>query len=141
MGFFTKMFGPKDPANPTAAEPRGVDFFTALSMHLRSELDPALKAYLMIAEELPDYNLAPFFAAAIMAGTENIAEAAERLRDLSLRISSGGETISRTVAKELFSLMNEEPTLNVPAVAEIIVSFGDRLKQEGFVQESAVCFE
>jgi len=92
MGFFTKMFGPKDTAGTTAAEPRGVDFFTALSLHLRGELDPALSAYLMIAEELPDYNLAPFFAAAIMAGTENTAEAAERLRELSRRqCSSGGE--------------------------------------------------
>jgi|GEM_PF-1398508 len=141
MGFFNRMFGSKDAANPAAAEPRGIDFFTALSLHLRGDLDPALKAYLTIAEELPDYNLAPFFAAAIMADTGNAAEAAERLRDLSRRIASGGETISRAVTGELFSLMNDEPTLKVPDMAEVIVNFGDQLKAEGFVQESAVCFE
>jgi len=141
MGFFTKIFGPKDIADQAAAEPREVDFFTALSLHLRGDVDQALKAYLKITEELPTYNLAPFFAAAIMAETGNTAEAAERLRDLSRRISSAGEAISRAVARELFSLMEEEPTLNIPAMAEVIVIFGDRLKEGGFVQEGAVCFE
>lgn len=141
MGIFTKMFGPKDSADKTVAEARGVDFFTALSLHLRGELDPALGAYLTIAAELPDYNLAPFFASAILAGTENTAEAADRLRGLSRRIAAGGETISRTITRDLFALMESEPTLKVPALAEVIVNFGDRLKQEGFVQESAVCFE
>ncbi|HZV81658.1 MAG TPA: tetratricopeptide repeat protein, partial [Geobacteraceae bacterium] len=141
MGFFTKMFGPKDTADTTAAEPREADIVTALSLHLRGDVKPALDAYLRIAEESPDDNLAPFFTAAIMAGTNRIDEAAERLRYLSQRISSGGETISRAVAGELFSLVNEEPMLSVPPVAEIIVSCGDRLKEEGFAQESAVCFE
>jgi len=141
MGFFTKMFGPKDSADQAAVEPREIDFFTALSLQLRGDVDPALNAYLKIAAELPNYNLAPFFAAAIMAGAENIAEAAQRLRDLSRRSAAAGEPISRAIARELFSLMEEEPTLNVPALTESIVVFGDRLKEGGFVQESAVCFE
>lgn len=141
MGFFTKMFGTKDTPHKPAAEPGGVDLFTALSMQLRGETDPALSAYQQIAAERPDNNLAPFFAAAALAGTGNTPEAAERLRDLSRRVSSAGETISRAVANELFSLMADEPMLKAPAVGEMVVTFGDRLKEEGFVRESVVCFE
>lgn len=141
MGFFTKIFGQKETVATTAAEPESVDFITALSLQLRGEAEAALKAYLQIAADNPDDNLAPFFAASTLAGTGKAAEAAQQLRDLSKRISIGGETISRVIAGELFSLVNEEPMLSVPAVAEIIVTCGDRLKEEGFVQESAVCFE
>lgn len=141
MGFFTKMFGTKETAGVTAAEPNGVDLFTALSLHLRGDAEPALSAYLTIMEQLPDQTLAPFFAAAIMAGTGQTAAAAERLQDLSRRMAEKGEPISRAVASDLFALLNEEPTLDVPAVAELVMACGDRLKEEGFVQESAVCFE
>ena len=141
MGFFTKMFGTKVATDQTAAAPQRADFFMALSLHLRGEVDLALSAYQKISEELPDDNLAPFFAAAIMAGKGNIADAAAWLRTLSRRIAMGEETISLVVARDLFALVEQEPTLKVPAVAEIIVSFGDRLKAEHLVQESAVCFE
>lgn len=141
MGFFTKMFGAKDSADQATADPREIDFFTALSLQLRGDVEPALSAYLKIEAELPAYNLAPFFAAAIKAETGNTDEAAQRLRDLSRRSASAGEAISRAIARELFSLMEEEPTLNIPALTESIVVFGDRLKEAGFVQEGAVCFE
>jgi len=141
MGFFSNVFRTNDKADKTTAEPREVDFIAALSMHLRGEVSPALSNYLKIAEELPDDNLAPFFAAAIKAGEGNIAEAAESLRSLSQRISLKGETISRAISLDLVALLSNEPFLTVPAVAEIIISFGDILKKEGFVQESAVCFE
>jgi tetratricopeptide (TPR) repeat protein len=141
MGFFNKVFRTSDKADKTTAEPQDVDFVAALSMHLRGEVNPALGNYLKIAEELPEDNLAPFFASAIKAGEGNIAEAAESLRLLSQRISLKGETISRAISLNLDTLMRNEPFLGVPAVAEIIVSFGDTLKKEGFVQESAVCFE
>jgi len=140
MGFLDKMFGPKETAGTTAAE-QGVDFFTALSMHLRGDVEPALGAYRTIAAQLPDYTLAPFFAAAALAGTGNTAAAAELLRDLSRRIAAGGEAISRAITRDLFALMNDEPTMDAPAMAETIVILGDSLKEEGFVQESAVCFE
>lgn len=142
MGFFNKVFGTKVTADKTAAQPQEINFATALSMHLRGELDPALSAYTRIAEQLPDDNLAPFFAAAIKADKGNADEAAESLRSLSRRISSGGENLSRTISQGLVALASAEPVLlTIPAVAEIIISFGDLLKGEGFVQESAVCFE
>lgn len=141
MAFFNKIFGTKAAADTYAAEPREHDFITSLSMHLRGEIDPVLGTYMQIGEELPEYNLARFFAAAIIAGNGNVEESAETLRELSRRISLDGETISRTIAEELAALMNLVPYIKAPAVAEIIVSFGDQLKKEGFVQESAVCFE
>lgn len=141
MGFLTKMFGTKETAATTAAKPREIDLISALSLQLRGDVKPALDGYIRIAADNPDDYLAPFFAAAALTGTGKTAEAAELLRDLSRHISTRGENISRAVAGEMFSLVNEEPLLSVPSVAEIIVICGDRLKEEGFVQESAVCFE
>jgi tetratricopeptide (TPR) repeat protein len=85
--------------------------------------------------------LARFFAAAIKAGKGNTVEAAETLRHLSGLISSAGENISRAITLELFAQVGHEPLIRIPAVAEIIVSFGVLLKKENFLQESAVCFE
>lgn len=141
MGFFDKIFGPKETTPSIAPEPSGIDFYSALSLHISGEFEPALDAYQSIEAELPDYTLAPFFAAAALAYTGRVPEAAEKLRDLSLTVASAGEALSRVVATELFTLFSNEPTLKVPVVAEIIVDFGDRLKQEGFIQESAVCYE
>ncbi|HBG04293.1 MAG TPA: hypothetical protein DDY22_01755 [Geobacter sp.] len=142
MGLFSKMFGTKVTSDKTAVEPGEGDFIAALSMQLRGELEPALTAYLSIAEELPDHTLAPFFAAAVKAGKGNTAEAAESLRLLSGQISQLGETISRVITTELVARLRDEPkVISIPAVAEIVVSLGDLLKGDGFVQESAVCFE
>lgn len=141
MGFLSKMFGTKDAVDTKGGETRRVDFFTALSLHLGGDLDQAFSAYGAIEQEDPDYSLAPFFAAAITAERDNLPEAAERLRNLSRRISAAEETISRAVTRDLFVLVDDEPTLRVPPLAEIIVSLGDRLKQDGYLQESAVCFE
>ena len=143
MGFFDKMFGTKTD-DTIAAEPRRVDFASALSMHLRGELTLAFSDYLAVADESPDDTLAPFFAAAIRSGNGKMDEAVDGLRSLSRRISSAGETISQAVLRDLVSLVNDEPLLKAKGfatIADIIVSFGDVLKQEGFVQESAVCFE
>jgi tetratricopeptide (TPR) repeat protein len=51
------------------------------------------------------------------------------------------ETISRAVSFDLIALISDDPFLSVSAVADVVVSFGDILKKEGFVRESAVCFE
>ncbi|MDD2852972.1 MAG: tetratricopeptide repeat protein [Desulfuromonadaceae bacterium] len=141
MGFFDKLFRTKVTADITAAEPLEEDFSTALSMHLRGEIEPALNAYLKYYEEHPDDTLALFFASTIKAGKGNIGEAAESLRFLSRRISLEGQTLSLVVTQNVVALMSSETHSTVPAVAEIIVSFGDLLKKEGFVQESVVCFE
>ena len=141
MGLFDKIFKTDDKADGTASAPRKVDFMATLSMHLRGEVAPALSDYLKIAEERPDDNLAPFFASAIKAHQGNIVEAAEDLRSLSKRISLKEETISRAVSLDLIALMGDDPFMSVSAVADIVVSFGDILKKEGFVRESAVCFE
>jgi len=142
MSLFTKMFGKKVADDETAAEPQGVDFTTALSMHLRGEVDPALATYIGIIEKVPGDTLALFFAAAIKAEKGNVVEAAESLCSLSRDISSAGENISRAIAIDLAALLSDEYSpVRIPAVAEIVVSFGDRLKKEGFVRESAVCFE
>ena len=142
MSFFSKMFGNTSADEKAAAGPQGVDFIAALSLHLRGELDPALAGYLSLVETVPGDALALFFTAAIKAEKGNIAQAAESLRSLSRDISSAGGTISHAVAVELAALLSgESVTVRIPAVAEIAVSFGDRLKKEGFVQESAVCFE
>jgi len=141
MGFLDKMFGTKVSDDNTVAEPREIDFVAALSMQLRGEVAPAFDAYQRIAEKLPNNNLAPFFASAAKACKGEIAEAAENLSSLSQRTSSKGETISQAITMDLVALMNSEPFLSVPAIVEIIVNFGDLLKQEGFLQGSAVCFE
>jgi tetratricopeptide (TPR) repeat protein len=140
MSFFKKLFRTNDTAD-NVAEPREADFISALSMHLRGEVDPALIIYLKIAEEFPDDNLAPFFASAIKASKGNSGEATESLRLLSQRISLKGESISRVISLNLVTLISNEPFLRVPAIADIIVSFGDILKKGGSVRESAVCFE
>jgi tetratricopeptide (TPR) repeat protein len=141
MGFFNKIFMTNDTADGTTSEPRKVDFIATLSLHLRGEVTPALNNYLKIAEDIPDDNLAQFFASAIKADQGNIVEAAENLRLLSKRISLKEETISRAVSLDLIALISDDPFLSVPAVADIVVTFGDILKREGFVRESAVCFE
>jgi tetratricopeptide (TPR) repeat protein len=141
MGFFNKMFGAKDAGNEPPVAPRSTDFITALTMHLRGEADPALNAYLQIIDAFPNDVLAPFFVAAISASKGNSVDAAERLRSLSHRIALGQETISLSITRELLDLVNSDPTLKMPAVAEVIVSFGDHLKAERLLQESAVCFE
>ena len=141
MGFFNKIFRINDKTDTSSTESQDVDFIAALSMHLRGEVDPALSNYLKISEKLPDDNLAPFFASAIKAGKGNIVAATESLRALSQRIALKEETISRIILQNLVTLLRNEPFLNTPAVAEIIISFGDILKKGGSTQESAVCFE
>jgi tetratricopeptide (TPR) repeat protein len=124
-----------------AAEPLAGDFVTALAMQLRGELDPALASYQAFAEQFLDDHLAPFFAATIEAGKGNIAGAAQSLRSLSGQLSSAGENISRAIALELVAQVGDRPIIKIPAVAEIIVTFAETLKQEGFLQEGAVCLE
>ncbi len=141
MGFFNKIFGTNETAVMTAAELLAADIVKTLSMHLRGEMEPALSGYLKIAEEYPDDNLAPFFISSITAGNGNVAEAAESLRSLSRRMSLQGEVISKAITLNLVALMDNDSVLTLPAVAEIIVSFGDLLNKERFVQENAVCFE
>lgn len=144
MSLFDKMFGKKEApekASDTPAPPQDVDFITALTMQVRGDLASALSAYLNIAEKTPDYALAPFFAATVTAEKGDTAAAAETLRTLSRQFSSAGESISRGIAMELAELLQERAIPKVPAVAEIVVSFGDLLKKEGLVRESAVCFE
>jgi tetratricopeptide (TPR) repeat protein len=140
MGFFNKMFGTKTGADATAGAQEDL-FSSALSLHLAGNLEQALATYRQLGAKQPDDNLAPFFAAAVMAGTGSIAEAAERLRDLSRRIAQGQETISLAVSRDLITLLDSYPLLKVPEVAEIVATLGDRLKGANFVQESAVCFE
>lgn len=142
MGLFSKLFGSKVTADKSAAELQGGDFVTALSMQLRGELDPALTAYREIAEELPNDTLAPFFVAAIKAGKGSTLEAVESLRLLSKKVSLEGESLSLAISQELLAQVGHAHTyISIPAVAEILVAFGVLLKKEGFVQESAVCFE
>ncbi|MBT0665233.1 tetratricopeptide repeat protein [Geobacter pelophilus] len=139
MGFFDKILGKN--ATEDTTTPGEVDFIAALAMHLRGEVDAALTTYARLAGEHPDDNLIPFFAAAAKASKGDIAEAAENLRALSEQSSAKGETISRAISLDLAALINGAPFLTVPAIAEIIGSLGDQLKDEGFVQASAVCFE
>lgn len=144
MSLFDKMFGGKNTTNTADKSPgetRNADLIAAVAMHIRGEMDGALSAYLKIIEDLPEDNLAPFFAAALLAGTGNISEAGERLRSLSRRIAQKEEAISLTVTQDFLALASSEPTLKIPAAAEIIMSFGDRLKENHLLQESAVCFE
>lgn len=141
MGFFNKMFGTKSTPDQPAAETQAVDFIGALTLHLRGKIDPALGAYQTIYAGLPDDHLARFLASAIMADKGNAQEAAENLRDISRLIALEGLTISHAIAVELVSLISCEPHIATPAVAELMVAFGDQLKKKGFIQESAVCFE
>lgn len=140
MGIFDKMFGSKDGGAKSAQE-EGADFVAALQMQLHGELEPALAAYDRFAADSPNDNLAPFFAASVRAARGDVTGAAEGLRALSRRASEEDTTISRAVAGDLMALLHEEPFLKVPQVADVVVSLGDQLKGEGFVQESAVCFE
>lgn len=140
MSFFSKMFGSKDSADKSAAEPLGGDFITALAAHLRGDLEPALLAYLKLAEEVPGSTSPQFFAAAISAAKGDTKGAVESLRFLSHQASLSGDSMSRAIALELAPQVNDSQ-VSIPAVAEVIVSFGELLKKERFVQESVVCFE
>jgi tetratricopeptide (TPR) repeat protein len=140
MGFFDKMFGGKETA-ANAASPKANDFIDALALHLRGEESSALGVYLQIVKEFPNDYLAPFFVSAIMAGQGQTSEAAANLRSLSQQIAGQGGTISHLIYQRIVVQMNEALHLSVPAVAAIITTFGDRLKGERFIQESAVCFE
>jgi tetratricopeptide (TPR) repeat protein len=141
MGFFNKMFGGKVADETGAAEPRSADFSVALVLHLHGDVEPAFAAYSKICKEQPDDTLAQFFSAALVAATGNVNDAAERLRSLSHRIFLEDEAISFAVSRDLFALLGGDTTLKVPAIAEIIITFGDGLKKASFVQESLVCFE
>lgn len=140
MGFFDKMFATKESTVTTPA-PRGPDFIDALSLHLRGEVEPALAAYLQLAKEFPGENLVPFFISAIMAGQGKTGDAAANLRFLSQDIATKGGVISNVIYQRLVSQLNDALHLDSSAVAAIIVTFGDQLKQEGFIRECAVCFE
>jgi tetratricopeptide (TPR) repeat protein len=145
MGFFSKFWGSKEEAEETAVKPQAIaigDFNTALSMHLRGEQDAPLNFYLAVPEELPEYPLARFFAAAIKAGKDETEAAVAMLRDLSRQISAAGGSISHAIIVELSATVSQSAVpIRIPLVADVVVSFGDQLKREGFVQESAVCFE
>ena len=142
MSFFSKMFGTKGTDDKAAVKRvGGGDFTAALAMHLRGELEPALSTYLTISREYPENILAPFFAATISAGKGNTVEAVESLRFLSGQVSAAGDSISRAITLELVAALDGQAAIRVPAVAEVVVIFGELLKKEGFVQESAVCFE
>lgn len=154
MSFFSRFFGKDDvdkknvpapasaPAAAPVAVPADVDCYAALSMHLRGEVEQALAAYESIAGRNPEEKVPLFFAAAIMAGKGGVVEAAEALRTLSRDIAQGGEGISRAVAVELVEIVGDALlTVKYPAVADLVVSFGDLLKEKGFLRESAVCFE
>lgn len=138
MSLFDKFFGAKETTGKTVDQSQPVDLTTAIQMHLKGEVDQALGAYLRICEEVPEDVVAPFMAAAIRAGKGEIAEAAERLRTLSQNIASRGDTISAAIVSEVATVA---PGRMLPGVAAAAVSFGDALKQEGLVQEAAVCFE
>ena len=140
MGFFNKMFGDKE-TTANAAAPKANDFIDALALHLRGEVGPALGVYLQIVKEYPNDYLSPFFISAIMAGQGQTSEAAANLRSLSQQIAGQGGTISQSIYQRIVVQMDEALHLSVPAVAEIIATFGDRLKGNRFIQESAVCFE
>ena len=141
MSLFSKMFGTKDSSGNATGEPPKGDFVAALATHLGGELDAALTLYQRLVEESPDATLAPFFAAAIKAGKGNTAEAVESLRALSRQVSTTGDSLTRAIVLELAAQVEDNALIPIPAVAEIIVSFGELLKREGFIQESAVCFE
>ncbi|HWI39935.1 MAG TPA: tetratricopeptide repeat protein, partial [Verrucomicrobiae bacterium] len=138
MGFFDRMFGRSEGGGES---PQGGDFTAALSMHVRGEAAAALEAYRRLAAHDPEQVLPAFFAAVATGSSGETAAAAEELRSLSGRIAAAGDTISRVVSVQLGDLLQAEPFLSAPAVAELIVSFGDALKKEGLLREAAVCFE
>lgn len=140
MGFFDKIFGSNE-TSANVASPKANDFIDALALHLRGEVDPALGVYLQIVKKFPNDYLAPFFISAIMAGQGQSSEAAANLRSLSQQIAGQGGTISQSIYQRIVVQMNEALHLNVTEVAGIIATFGDRLKENRFLQESAVCFE
>jgi tetratricopeptide (TPR) repeat protein len=140
MGFFNRMFGDKETA-VNATPPKANDFIDALALHLRGETGPALGVYLQIVKEYPNDYLSPFFISAIMASQGQTSAAAANLRSLSQQIAGQGGTISQAIYQRIVVQMDEALHLSVPAVAKIIATFGDRLKGEQFLQESAVCFE
>lgn len=140
MGFFNSMFGKKGTID-NASSSKAHDFIDALALHLRDEVDPALAVYLRIAEGSPEDLLAPFFISAIMAGQGQTSNAAANLRSLSQQIAGAGGTISRSIFQGIVVQLSEAPHLSVSAVARIVAVFGERLKGDRFLQESAVCFE
>ena len=140
MGFFNKIFGSNETA-ANAASPKANDFIDALALHLRGDIEPALGVYLQIVKKFPNDYLAPFFTSAIMAGQGQTSEAAANLRSLSQQIAGQGGTISQLIYQRMVVQMDEALHLNVTEVAGIIATFGDRLKESRFLQESAVCFE
>lgn len=136
MGFFMKLLGSKE-----GDSTKSVDFIDGLTLQLRGDIDPALGVYLQVAKDLPGDPLAPFFVSAIMAKQGKIADAAANLRFISQQIAGQGEAISRAIHQGILKQLSEAPHLSIPDVAEIIARFGDLLKGERFLQESAVCFE
>lgn len=142
MGIFSKMFGRDDAQGKRPAKPAATNFVSALSMHVRGDLEAARAAYAdMTAKDADDF-LALFFTAAVKAQTGSVDEAVQELRALSARVSETEENISRVIVVELCNLFADDSiTAKPPAVTELVVSFGDLLKNEGFTRESAVCFE
>lgn len=140
MGFFDKIFNSNETA-ANVASPKANDFIDALALHLRGDIEPALGVYLQIVKELPNDYLSPFFISAIMAGQGQTSEAAANLRSLSQQIAGQGGTISQSIYQRIVVQMNEALHLSTPAVAGIIATFGDHLKEKRFLQECAVCFE
>ncbi|WP_136513865.1 tetratricopeptide repeat protein [Geomonas edaphica] len=140
MGIFSRMFGNQD--NKTATQVVDANFITTLAMHVRGEVEPALASYQAMTERDANDFLALFFTAAAKADSGAVEEAVQGLRALSAHIAETGESISRIVAMELANLLHEDVvTVRVGDVTALLVSFGDLLKREGFVKESAVCFE
>lgn len=148
MGFFSKFFGSKeprqaDPQETVAAEERGsADFTAAVLMQMRGENDAALAAYQEMTDRFPDDNLAPFFAAAIKAGSGSVEDAVAVLRSLSQRCSEAEQGISQVIIQELAAQLSDSSQHGrIPGIAELIVSFGDNVKAAGFVYEAAVLYE
>jgi len=142
MGFFDKMFGAKTKDDKPAIDPATGDFATALLQHQRGELDTALTIYQRLIQESPEDSLATFFAAAIKSVKGSTAEAADDLRSISQRAATNGETISAALLHDMGAVLSAGAAgIQVPAVADIIASFGDALKIEGLLQQAAVCFE
>jgi tetratricopeptide (TPR) repeat protein len=161
MGFFSRFFGSnvtaaKDSATAAdqeagnafdravekaAAEQQGTNFVSTLLMHVRGDLEPALAAYQRILEETPEDHLALFLVAVIDAAQGRTAAAVESLRHLSRQISLAGDSPSRAILLELIEQIRDRPILKVPDLAEVVVSFAGQLKEEGYLQESAVGLE
>lgn len=141
MGFLSKLFGSREEEAPKESG-GGAGLAPALELHLGGEAEAALSAYLVYAGDAPDQRLPLFLAAMAKAGLGRTAEAAADLRELSARCADAGEGISFSVRQELVGLTLEGfMTRDLPRVVEMIVSFAETLRKEGFLQESAVCFE